>query len=87
MSASFSALFPLVFYPNDLSRFVFMCFILHWFSFAFFPDILLLNMEDGNTPSFRNIVFSSILESRTMEEVHERSNSECFTSSSDPFRA
>jgi hypothetical protein len=30
--------------------------------------------EDGNTPSFRNVLFSSYVEFQTMDEVHEPSD-------------
>jgi hypothetical protein len=34
--------------------------------------------EDGNRPSFRNVLFSSYLEFRTIDIVHKRSHSEPF---------
>jgi hypothetical protein len=34
--------------------------------------------EDGNRSSFLNVVFSSYLEFRTMDQINEASNSECY---------
>jgi hypothetical protein len=42
--------------------------------------------EDGKRFSFPNSFFSSFLEYRTMNRVEKPSNSECYTSSSEPFR-
>jgi hypothetical protein len=42
--------------------------------------------DDGKGSSFRNVVFSSFLEYRTMDKVRKLSNSECHTPSSEPFR-
>jgi hypothetical protein len=35
-----------------------------------------LSPEDGNTPSCRNVLFSSYLEFRAMDKVHKSSDSE-----------
>jgi hypothetical protein len=40
---------------------------------------------EGNTSSFRNVVLSSYLEFRKMDNVHTPSYSECYTPSSEPF--
>jgi hypothetical protein len=37
--------------------------------------------EDGNRSGFRNVMFLSYLEFRTMDELHKSSDSECYTSS------
>jgi hypothetical protein len=43
--------------------------------------------EDRNRPSFRNVVFSSNLELRTMDKDHKSGDSEHYTPSSVPFRS
>jgi hypothetical protein len=42
--------------------------------------------ENRNRSSFRNVIFSSYLEYRTMDRVHKPSVSECYAPSSEPFR-
>jgi hypothetical protein len=42
--------------------------------------------EEGNRSSFRVVSFYSYLEYRTMDKVQKRIDSECYTSSSEPFR-
>jgi hypothetical protein len=42
--------------------------------------------EEGNRSSFRNVVFYSYLEFRTMNKVQKPSDSDCYTPSSEPFR-
>jgi hypothetical protein len=41
--------------------------------------------EDSNRPSFRNVVFSSYLKFRMMDKFHKPCDSECCTSSPEPF--
>jgi hypothetical protein len=43
-------------------------------------DVSLPSPEERNRPSFRNVVFSSYLEFRTMEEVHKASDFKFFQS-------
>jgi hypothetical protein len=42
--------------------------------------------EDENRSSFRNVLFSSYLESRTLDRALKPCDSECCTPSSEPFR-
>jgi hypothetical protein len=39
--------------------------------------------ENGKRPSFRNVVFSSYLEFRTIDKVHKPSDFVCYTQSSE----
>jgi hypothetical protein len=48
--------------------------------------VSLRSPEDGNRSSFRNVVFYSYLEFRTMDKAHKLSNSECYTQLSEPFK-
>jgi hypothetical protein len=41
-------------------------------------DVSLLSPQDGNRPSFQNVVFSSYLEFSMMNKVQKSSNSECY---------
>jgi hypothetical protein len=49
-------------------------------------DVSFHSPEDGNITSFRNIVYSSYLEFRTMDKVRKTSDSQCCTPKSEPFR-
>jgi hypothetical protein len=49
-------------------------------------EVSLLSPEDGSRSSTRNFVFYIYLEFRTMAEVQNRSDSECYTPASGPFR-
>jgi hypothetical protein len=44
------------------------------------------SLEDGNRSNFRNVVCSAWLGFRTMNKIHKPSDSECYTTSSEPFR-
>jgi hypothetical protein len=44
------------------------------------------SLEDRNRTSFRNVVFYSYLELRTIVKVHKLSDFECYTPTSEPFR-
>jgi hypothetical protein len=47
--------------------------------------VSLSSPDDGNRSSFRNLVFSSYLEFRTIDKVHNPSYSECYTTSSETY--
>jgi hypothetical protein len=49
-------------------------------------EVSLPSHEDGNRSGFRNVVFSSYLEFRTMDRVQNLSNSDCNTLASELFR-
>jgi hypothetical protein len=46
-------------------------------------EVEISSPEDGNRPSFRNVVFSIV---SRMDKVQEPSNPECYTPLSEPFR-
>jgi hypothetical protein len=48
-------------------------------------SVPLTSSEDGNRSSLLNVVFSSYVEFRTMDEVHKSSHSEWHTPSSELF--
>jgi hypothetical protein len=49
-------------------------------------DVSFPSPEDGNRSSLRNVVFSSYLEFRTMDEVHKPMDFESYTPPLEPFR-